>query len=86
MIGIYEKLISMATLAGIFFSIISIFGFFKCQTKTSIKKIVLVAFSVFLIIGQILFINSFLQIGGDQFLAFSPVFRGYFLFLIFQSC
>jgi 1,4-dihydroxy-2-naphthoate octaprenyltransferase len=75
----------MATLAGIFFSFISIFGLVKCQTKTVIKKIVLVAFSLFLILGQLLFINSILQVGGDQFLAFSGLLSGVILILAFQK-
>jgi 1,4-dihydroxy-2-naphthoate octaprenyltransferase len=75
----------MATLAGIFFSFISIFGLVKCQTKTVIRKIVLVAFSLFLILGQLLFINSLLQVGGDQFLAFSGLLSGVILILAFQK-
>ena len=75
----------MATLAGIFFSFISIFGLVKCKAKNSIKKIVLVAFSVFLILGQVLFIYSILQVGGDQFLAFSGLVSGIILILAFQK-
>lgn len=75
----------MATIAGIFFSFISIFGLVKCQTKTVLRKIVLVAFSLFLILGQLLFINSILQVGGDQFLAFSGLLSGVILILAFQK-
>jgi hypothetical protein len=75
----------MATIAGIFFSFISIFGLVKCQTKTVLRKIVLVAFSLFLVLGQYLFINSLLQVGGDQFLAFSGLLSGVILILAFQK-
>lgn len=75
----------MATLAGIFFSLISIFGLVKCQSKTSIRKIVLVAFSIFLIGVQILFINSVLDVGGDLFVALSGLMSGIILILSFQK-
>ena len=44
----------MATLVGLFFSSISIFGLFKCKTKTALRKMVLLAFSIFLILTQLL--------------------------------
>jgi hypothetical protein len=75
----------MATLAGIFFSLISIFGFVKCQSKTALKKIVLVAFCIVLILGQILFMDSILQMGGDVFIAFSGLISGIILILAFQK-
>jgi hypothetical protein len=75
----------MATLTGIFFSLISIFGIVRCQTKTTIKRVVLVAFSIFLILGQILFINSVVQVGGDEFLAFSALMSGIILILALQK-
>lgn len=75
----------MATLAGIFFSLISIFGFVKCKSKTALKKIVLVALCIVLILGQILFMNSVLQMGGDEFIAFSGLLSGIILILAFQK-
>jgi len=75
----------MATLTGIFFSLISIFGLVKCQTKTTIKRVVLLAFSIFLILGQILFINSVVQVGGEEFLGFSALMSGIILILAFQK-
>ncbi len=75
----------MTMLIGIFFSLVSIFGFVKCQSKTVLKKIVLVAFCIVLVLGQILFINSMLQMAGDEFLAFSGLLSGIILILAFQK-
>ena len=75
----------MVTLAGIFFSLISIFGFVKCQTKTALKKIVLVAFCIVLFLGQLLYMNGILTIGGDEFLAFSGLLSGIILILAIQK-
>ena len=75
----------MATLAGVFFSLISLFGLVRCQTKTAVKKVTLLAFSIFLILGQILFINSVVQVGGDDYLAFSALVSGIILILSFQK-
>jgi hypothetical protein len=75
----------MTTLIGIFFSLVSIFGFVKCQSKTTLKKIVLVAFCIVLVLGQLLFINSILRMAGDEFLAFSGLLSGIILILAFQK-
>ena len=75
----------MVTLAGVFFSLISIFGLVRCQSKSSLRKIVLVAFSVFLIGVQFLFINSVLEVGGDLFIALSGLMSGIILILSFQK-
>ncbi|HMH22319.1 MAG TPA: hypothetical protein VK563_11105 [Puia sp.] len=75
----------MVTFAGVFFSLISIFGLVRCQSKGSLRKIVLVAFSVFLIGVQILFINSVLEVGGDLFIALSGLMSGIILILSFQK-
>lgn len=75
----------MTTFVGIFFSIVSILGLFKCQSKNSLRKIVLVAFSVFLIGAQILFMNSVLQVGGQEFIALSGLLSGIILILAFQK-
>jgi hypothetical protein len=75
----------MITFAGIFFFLISIFGFVKCQSKTVIKRIVLVAFCVVLILGQVLFMNSVLEIDGSQFIGFSGLLGGIILILALQK-
>ena len=74
----------MATLAGIFFSSISIFGLFKCKTKTALRKIVLLAFSIVLILTQLLFMNSVLELGGQEFIFVSGILSGIILILAFQ--
>jgi hypothetical protein len=74
----------MATLVGLFFSSISIFGLFKCKTKTALRKIVLLAFSIFLILTQLLFMNSVLEMGGQEFIFLSGILSGIILILAFQ--
>ena len=74
----------MATFVGLFFSSISVFGLFKCKSKTSLRRIVLVAFSVFLILTQVLFMNSVLRVGGQEFIALSGILSGIILILAFQ--
>ena len=74
----------MATLAGLFFSSISIFGLFKCKTKTALRKIVLLAFSIVLILTQLLFMNSVLELGGQEFIFLSGILSGIILILAFQ--
>jgi hypothetical protein len=75
----------MTTLVGIFFSIISLFGLFKGKSKTSIRKLVLNAFSLFLIIGQVLFMYSVVDVGSQEFIGFSGVISGIILILAFQK-
>jgi uncharacterized membrane protein len=75
----------MTTLVGIFFSLISILGLFKGQSKTAIRKIVIIAFSLFLILAQILFMASSLDIGGQEFIFLSGIFGGIILILAFQK-
>ena len=74
----------MATLVGIFFSSISIFGLFKCKTKTALRKIVLLAFSIVLILTQLLFMNSVLELDGQEFIFLSGILSGIILILAFQ--
>jgi hypothetical protein len=74
----------MATLVGIFFSSISIFGLFKCKTKTALRKLVLLAFSIVLILTQLLFMNSVLELGGQEFIFISGILSGIILILAFQ--
>jgi uncharacterized membrane protein len=75
----------MTTLVGLFFSIISIFGLVKCKSKRSIRRIVLLAFSIFLIFTQVLFMNSILEVNGQEFFALSGILGGVILILSFQK-
>jgi hypothetical protein len=74
----------MITFAGLFFSSISIFGLFKCKTKTAVHKMVLLAFSIVLILTQLLFMNSVLELGGQEFIFLSGILSGIILILAFQ--
>jgi purine-cytosine permease-like protein len=74
----------MTTLVGLFFSFISVFGLLKCKSKRAIKKILLVAFSIFLILAQILFMNGVLEVSGQEFVALSGLLSGIILILVFQ--
>jgi hypothetical protein len=75
----------MTTLVGIFFSLISVFGIFKGKSKRSVRKIVLIAFSFFLILAQILFMNSILEVSGQEFIGLSGILGGIILILAFQK-
>lgn len=75
----------MTTLVGIFFSLVSLFGFYKGKSKSSPRKGVLIGFSLFLIIGQILFMYSYLNIESQQFVGFSGLISGIILILSFQK-
>ena len=75
----------MVTLAGVFFSLISIFGLVRSHSKSALKKMVLLAFSIFLIGVQLLFLNSVLEVGGDLFIALSGLMSGIILILSFQK-
>ena len=74
----------MTTFVGLFFSVISVFGLFKCKSKTAIKKILLVGFSIFLILAQLLFMNDVLKMSGQEFVGLSGLLSGIILILIFQ--
>ncbi|HWK04867.1 MAG TPA: hypothetical protein VNS58_14600 [Puia sp.] len=74
----------MTTLVGLFFSVISVFGLFKCKSKRAIKKILLVGFSIFLILAQILFMNDVLEMSSQEFVGLSGLLSGIILILIFQ--
>ena len=74
----------MAILVGLFFSAISIFGLVKCRSKQALQKIVLLAFSIFLILTQLLFMNSVVEIPGQEFIFISGVLSGIILILSFQ--
>jgi hypothetical protein len=75
----------MTTLVGLFFSLISIFGFFKGSSKTTIRRYVIIGTSLLLILGQILFMNSALHIESQQFIGFSGLLSGIILILAFQK-
>ena len=75
----------MTTLVGIFFSIISILGFFKGQSKSNLRKGVLITFSFLLIIAQLLFIYSYLNIESQKFIGISGLISGIILILAFQK-
>jgi hypothetical protein len=81
-----ENPYSMSTLVGLFFSVVSIFGLVRCQTKrSSLRKIVLVAFSAILILAQVLFMSSVLEVDGQEFIAISGIFGGIILILSLQK-
>jgi len=75
----------MTTLVGIFFSMISIFGIFKGKSKGSLRKIVLIAFCLFLILAQVLFMNSILEVSGQEFIGLSGILGGIILIMAFQK-
>jgi hypothetical protein len=75
----------MTTLVGIFFSLISLLGLFKGSSKRVLRRIVITAFSIFLILGQVLFIYSRLPIEGQQFIGLSGLLSGIILILSFQK-
>ena len=75
----------MTTLVGVFFSLISILGFFKGAAKTTIRRYVILAISLLLILGQILFMNSVLHIESQEFIGFSGLLSGIILILAFQK-
>ena len=75
----------MTTLVGIFFSLISLLGFFKGKSKSNPRRLVLIGFSLFLITGQILFMYSYLNIESQQFIGFSGLISGIILILSFQK-
>jgi hypothetical protein len=75
----------MTTLVGIFFSLISILGLFKGSSKRTLRRIVITAFSIFLILGQVLFLYSFLHIESQEFVGFSGLLSGVILILAFQK-
>jgi hypothetical protein len=75
----------MTTLVGIFFSLISILGFFKGSAKRNIRRIVIIAFSLFLILGQLLFMYRALHVESQQFIGLSGLISGIILILAFQK-
>jgi hypothetical protein len=76
---------TMTTLVGIFFSLISILGLFKGKSKRTTRKIVLITFSLFLVLGQVLFLSSMLKVESQEFVGFSILISGVILILAFQK-
>ncbi|HEY4111108.1 hypothetical protein [Puia sp.] len=75
----------MTTLVGIFFSLISILGFLKGKSKSNTRKLVLIGFSLFLVVGQVLFMYSYLNIESQQFIGLSGLISGIILILAYQK-
>ncbi len=75
---------AMTTLVGIFFSLISVLGFLKGQSKKFIRKIVLVAFSLGLILAQVLFMASKITMDSHDFVTTSAFVGAIILILSFQ--
>jgi hypothetical protein len=75
----------MTTLVGLFFSLISVFGLFRGKSKSTTRRIVIIAFSIFLILVQVLFMYSMLKVESQQFVGFSILISGIILILSFQK-
>ena len=75
----------MTTLVGIFFSLISLLGLVKGKSKSNFRRLILIAFSLFLIVGQILFVYSKLEIESQEFIGFSGLISGIILILAYQK-
>lgn len=74
----------MTTLVGLFFSLISILGFLKGKSKRAMRRLIIIAFSIFLILVQVLFMNDVLDLGGQEFIVISGFVSGIILILSFQ--
>ena len=75
----------MTTLVGLFFSFISVLGLLKGKSKGAIRRIVIIAFSLFLILVQVLVMNDVLQLEGQEFIGISGLLSGIILILAFQK-
>jgi hypothetical protein len=75
----------MTTLAGLVFSIISVFGLLKGKSKRASRRIVIIAFSIFLILVQVLFMNDILELESQEFIGVSGLLSGIILILAFQK-
>lgn len=75
----------MTTLVGLFFSLISILGLFKGSSKRHVRRVVIISISLFLILGQVLFMNSALHVESQEFIGFSGLLSGIILILAFQK-
>ncbi|HMI61270.1 MAG TPA: hypothetical protein VK518_10185 [Puia sp.] len=75
----------MTTLVGLFFSFISVLGLLKGKSKPAIRRIVIIAFSLFLILVQVLFMYNILQLESQEFITVSGFLSGIILILAFQK-
>ena len=75
----------MTMLVGLFFSFISVVGLLKVRSKRALRRIVVIAFSLFLILVQVLFMNDLLQLEGGEFITVSGFLSGIILILAFQK-
>ena len=82
MAGLYFDI--MTTLVGLFFSLISVLGFLMGQSKKFLRKIVLIAFSLGLILAQVLFVYSKITVDGHDFVMISGFVGAIILILSFQ--
>jgi hypothetical protein len=75
----------MTTLVGLFFSFISVLGLLKGKSKPTIRRIVIIAFSLFLILVQVLFMNDVLKLESQEIIGLSGLLSGIILILAFQK-
>lgn len=75
----------MTTLVGLFFSFISVLGLLKVKSKRATRRIVIIAFSLFLILVQVLFMNNILRLESGEFITVSGALSGIILILAFQK-
>ncbi len=75
----------MTMLVGLFFSFISVLCLLKGKSKRAIRRIVIIAFSLFLILVQVLFLNNILKLESQVFITVSGFLSGIILILAFQK-
>ncbi|HEY4287511.1 MAG TPA: hypothetical protein VGN00_10480 [Puia sp.] len=75
----------MTTLVGLFFSFISVLGLLKGKSKGAIRRIVIIAFSIVLILVQVLFMYNLLRLESQEFITVSGFLSGIILILAFQK-
>ncbi len=75
----------MTTFAGLFFSFISVLGLLKGKSKPATRRIFIIAFSLFLILVQVLFLNDVLELESQVFIGVSGLLSGIILILAFQK-
>jgi len=75
----------MAIFAGLFFSFISVLCLMKGKSKRALRRLVIIAFSLFLVLVQVLFINDVLKLESKDFILISGCLSGIILILAFQK-
>jgi len=75
----------MAILSGLFFSFISVLCLMKVKSKGALRRLVIIAFSLFLVLVQVLFINDVLKLESKDFILISGSLSGIILILAFQK-